>query len=67
MLEDHLNANTVWKLIRDGGEFTIEETSHMRGCNLCIEWVTSFSALARRSGFKIAFEIPPLTKSADSH
>jgi hypothetical protein len=67
MSEEHLNANTIWKLIRDGGQFPVEEATHLRGCNQCIEWVTNFAGLARSSGFKITFEIPPLTKSADTH
>ncbi len=64
MAQEHLNANRVWELIRDGGKFTPTEASHMGACNHCIDWVSKFSDMARKAGFKIAFEIPKRPKAA---
>lgn len=63
-MDEHLNANRVWGLIRDNETFAMDESSHMSGCIHCIEWVTNFADMARKAGFKIAFEIPPRPKAA---
>jgi hypothetical protein len=55
---EHLNANGVWKLIRDKGKFSPQETEHIRGCERCNDWVARFADMARKAGFRVAFEIP---------
>jgi hypothetical protein len=65
MPDEHLNANRVWTLIRDSEQFTAEEASHMPGCKQCADWITSFAAMARKAGFKVAFTLPDKGISAD--
>ncbi len=66
--EEHLNANRVWTLIRDTGKFSPQEADHIRQCDRCRDWVTGFAEMARKAGFRIAFEIPrdALVRLADS-
>jgi hypothetical protein len=59
---EHLNANRVWRLIRDNGKFSPQETEHIRGCEHCADWVASFAEMARKAGFRIAFQIPSKEK-----
>jgi hypothetical protein len=58
MTGEHLNANRVWTLIRDSGTFTSQETTHLKSCAHCNEWVAGFVNLARKAGFKINLQIP---------
>ena len=59
MAEEHLHPHRGWALIRDSGQFTPEEIEHLKSCAGCNGWLTKFSNLARESGFKISFVIPP--------
>jgi hypothetical protein len=59
--EEHLHPNRGWALIRDKGKLTPAETEHLRVCESCHGWLSKFSSLARKAGFSIKFEIPPLT------
>jgi hypothetical protein len=46
-------------LIRDNGQLTPDEIEHLTTCASCNKWLTRFTKLARDSGFKISFVIPP--------
>lgn len=59
MAEGHLHPHRGWALIRDDGKFTPEEIDHLNQCAQCHGWLTKFTSLARESGFRITFKIPP--------
>jgi len=61
----HLNANRVWALIRDGRAFTSLETAYVEACINCHDWITTFAKMAEKSGFEISFVIPALRKKAE--
>jgi hypothetical protein len=58
MQEAHLEESRVWELIRSGQNFSPEESKHLGHCAECSEVVSDIRDLARRSGFKITFQIP---------
>jgi predicted anti-sigma-YlaC factor YlaD len=62
--KEHLSPERGWALIRDRGQLTSSETEHLRYCQSCNEWLSSFVANARKSGFTITFEIPKLRNAA---
>jgi predicted anti-sigma-YlaC factor YlaD len=62
--KEHLSPERGWSLIRDRRDLTSAETGHLRYCPSCNEWLSSFAAIARRSGFAISFEIPQLRNTA---
>ena len=49
--------------MRDKGTLTPDECKHIAECDLCHDWLLRFSAMARRAGFEIAYEIPPKNPS----
>ena len=59
MPEEHLHPHRGWALIRDNGQLTPEEVDHLKSCESCNSWLSKFTNLARESGFKITFTIPP--------
>jgi hypothetical protein len=59
MSDEHLHPHRGWALIRDCGQLTPAEIEHLKTCAACNTWMKKFSNLARESGFKINFEIPP--------
>jgi hypothetical protein len=58
MLENHMHPHRGWTLIRDAGDLTREESTHLECCHACHEWLVSFVTLARNAGFHISFEVP---------
>ena len=58
-VDEHLTAERGWALIRDRGQLAPPELAHLHYCKICNEWLTLFASIARKAGFKIAFEIPP--------
>jgi hypothetical protein len=56
--DKHLNPHRAWALIRDRGELTADEASHLEYCRSCHDWLATFVDQARKSGFPISFEIP---------
>jgi hypothetical protein len=59
MTDEHLHPHRGWALIRDDGELTPAEIKHLERCSQCHSWLAKFTSLARKSGFKITFKIPP--------
>jgi hypothetical protein len=39
---EHLDAESTWTRIRFGRKFTSSQTKHLKNCNLCHSWVTTF-------------------------
>ena len=58
ILNEHFGSERGWLLIRDGGALTDGEIRHLEHCRACNEWLDTFAQLARKAGFRIAFEIP---------
>jgi hypothetical protein len=56
--DEHITSDRGWALIRDRGELTMHELSHLEYCKMCNDWLSTFVRLARKSGFVISFEIP---------
>lgn len=55
---DHITSDRGWTMIRDRGEPTPPEMTHLEYCKTCNDWLSTFVELARKSGFVVAFEIP---------
>jgi predicted anti-sigma-YlaC factor YlaD len=61
MHDEHLQWERAWTLVREGNDkLTDSENNHLRECHVCNDWFSTFTHLARRVGFKIAFDIPSL-------
>ena len=67
MSDEHLNPNRGWTLIRDGGQFTPAEITHLNTCEQCNEWLSLFIYLARKAGFRLDFEVPFFFLAEDRH
>jgi hypothetical protein len=59
-LDAHLTPDRGWSLIRERKSLTPAEIGHLHYCKICNTWLTSFVVIARKAGFPISFEVPPL-------
>jgi hypothetical protein len=60
-LDAHLTPDRGWSLIRERKTLTLAEIGHLHYCKICNTWLTSFVTIARKAGFPISFEVPPLS------
>jgi predicted anti-sigma-YlaC factor YlaD len=63
-VDEHISPDRGWLLIRDSGQLTEPEVGHLYCCSVCNDWITTFTRLARKAGFRISFDIPPCDSRA---
>jgi len=56
---EHLQSRRGLTLVLHHQDLTAMETLHLERCANCNEWLSTFTTLARRAGFPIAYTIPP--------
>ena len=55
MRDEHLQPNRGWTLLRNAGQFTPAEITHLKICKECTDWLGLFADLALNAG--IAFDV----------
>ena len=60
---EHINADRAWTLIRDNCALEPTEVTHVRSCEVCHEFLTTFLQLAKAAGFHASVKLP--TRSDD--
>src|SRR5436190_8199850 len=49
MRDEHLQPNRGWTLLRDAGQFTPGELTHLKNCRECTDWMGLFADLSLNS------------------
>lgn len=53
MIDEHLNAERGWALVRKHLQLTRAEKQHLQCCDLCYAWLLGFTEMAHRVGFDV--------------
>jgi hypothetical protein len=66
MTVEHLDPNSGWTVLRDGGQFSPEEITHLKDCEQCAEWLSMFGKMANNAESIQTVEQPFLV-AIDAH